>query len=301
MRWNDDIRKCVVFLGYADPADPEHGIHCKGTGFFLVYEGVCYLVTVRHVAHELQDVGWVVRMNKRDGGCENLPAEFSPWTYHPDHNVDLAVTPFFFTPELIAKFDHLNLPEKWLLTANQMDNHYIGIGDSCFTVGLFHLMVGRKRNLPIIHAGTIALMPGDEGVPVRDWHDDTKTKMVEAFLIESQSMPGLSGSPVLVQPTITLATPTQRKDGSTQQSSYTVRENDSYLLGVFQAAWQAKPSEIVAIDRGRPVVVPVGMGVVVPAQRIVEILQVPNLKKPRDEWNCHRDQSQDAVPTTTNV
>lgn len=297
MRWNDDIRKCVVFLGYADPADRERGIHVKGTGFFQIYEGVNYLVTARHVAHELQDIGWVVRMNKRDGTCKNIEADSVAWVFHPDDNVDLAVTPFFFTPQLIAAFDHLNLPHERLLTAEMMDNHYIGLGDSCFTIGLFHLLVGEKRNLPIVHGGSIALLPGDGKIPVRDWFDEKKTRMVEAFVIESQSMPGLSGSPVLVQPTITTDASLRRRDGTTSPGSQLTVENNSYLLGIFQAAWHAKPSEIVAVDRGKPIVVSVGMGIVIPAQRLVEVFELPALKKPREEWNQRLRHANAATPT----
>ena len=129
-----------------------------------------------------------------------------------------------------------------------------------------------------MHGGSIALLPGDEKIPVSDAFSKGETKLVEAFLIESQSMPGLSGSPVLVQPTITSNTPLTLRDGTTLQGSQLTVENNSYLLGIFQAAWRASPSEIIAVDRGKPVVVPVGMGIVTPVQRLIEVFEMPILK-----------------------
>lgn len=58
------------------------------------------------------------------------------------------------------------------------------------------------------------------------------------------------------------------------------------MLGVFQAAWQAKPSEVIAVDRGKPVGVPVGMGVVIPAARVLELLNMPETKKVRNDFKA---------------
>jgi hypothetical protein len=50
----------------------------------------------------------------------------------------------------------------------------LGVGDFTYTIGLFRLMSGERRNLPIVHFGTVAMVPGDEKIPVRDWRDKTK-------------------------------------------------------------------------------------------------------------------------------
>ena len=50
MQVSDDLRRCVVFLGFPDAGLEKGGIHCIGTAFLVLYENVGYLATVRHVA-----------------------------------------------------------------------------------------------------------------------------------------------------------------------------------------------------------------------------------------------------------
>jgi hypothetical protein len=71
------------------------------------------------------------------------------------------------------------------------------------------------------------------------------------------------------------------------------------LLGLWQAAWDAPSGEVVAADRGAQITVPVGMGVVVPASRIVEVFDLPVLKEKRETMKRERDLASAAVPQTT--
>ena len=299
MRINDSLRKCVVFLGFADPQDLDFGINCVGTGFLLAMDGAGYLVTARHVARDLGDTGWVARINRKDGSCINVPVDVVTWVSHPNPNVDLAITTFHLDPANFSDLDSIYLPDANVLTADALAKNHVGIGDPCFTIGLFHFLRGKKRNLPVVHAGNISLLPGDEKVPMRDWDDETKIRHVEAYLVESMSMPGLSGSPVFVRPTLAMpGLNLKLKDGSTVADAAILTRDSVFLLGVFQAAWQAPPSEIVAIDRGKPVVVPVGMGIVVPAQRIMEILDMPILKDPREARKRLIESAEAATPSS---
>jgi hypothetical protein len=80
----------------------------------------------------------------------------------------------------------------------------VGIGDFCYTVGLFRVLSGNKQNLPVVHFGTIARPiygPDEEPIPIKDWRDPDgkKTIQANAYLIESQSLSGLSGAPVFVR------------------------------------------------------------------------------------------------------
>jgi hypothetical protein len=83
-----------------------------------------------------------------------------------------------------------------------MEHENYGAGSFTYTVGLFRLMSGEKRNLPVCHFGTIAVLPGDEKIPVKDWRDPEKKRLifVEGYLVETHSLSGLSGSPVFVRP-----------------------------------------------------------------------------------------------------
>ncbi|MGH7226075.1 MAG: hypothetical protein ACRELF_22905, partial [Gemmataceae bacterium] len=86
----------------------------------------------------------------------------------------------------------------------------------------------------------------------------------------------VGGSPVFV------------RQSSDERLSASPPRRDLFLLGVLQASWGAPRSHILAADRNGPIVVPPGIGVVVPSDRIVEVLEMPVFKKPRDELNRRR-------------
>ena len=111
-----------------------------------------------------------------------------------------------------------------------------------------------------------------ERIPVVDWTDpDQKRRIfVEGYLVESQSLSGLSGSPVFVRPEVSLdfsdtLIPDEGNRLPDVKPAITGGLNDVRLLGIWQGAWDAKPDEILSARRGDEVRVPVGMGVVVPA------------------------------------
>jgi hypothetical protein len=54
------------------------------------------------------------------------------------------------------------------------------------------------------------------------------------------------------------------------------------LLGLWQGAWEAPPDEVRAAQSNMTAV-PVGVGIVAPARRIVEVLSLPEVKAMRDE------------------
>src|SRR5437764_14482248 len=89
--------------------------------------------------------------------------------------------------------------------ANYVKSQRVGIGDLTYTVGLFRLLSGNKRNLPIVHSGIVSMMPSDERIPVRDWRPPHGRIFVEGYLVETGSLEGLSGSPVFMHPTITVS------------------------------------------------------------------------------------------------
>ncbi len=211
-----------------------------------------------------------------------------------DPTVDLAVRPFHFNAAT-AGFDMLNIPQDMFLTSDKLYDEDVGIGDLCYTMGLFRLLAGKKRNLPIVHTGNIALLPGDEKIPVNDWlkpFDPNARVLVEGFLIESQALNGLSGSPVLVWPCVDMIDLRTLKG-----KALDVRwaKAHPFLLGIWQGSWDAKPDEVAAIEHGNPVRVPVGIGVVVPVTKLIDILELPTLAEMR---NKHREQRAHAESAT---
>jgi hypothetical protein len=289
VRVTDDLRRCVVFFGYPDATPGKGGIHCIGTGFLLEHDGLGYLSTAAHLAHALGGDPFLVRFNKHDGTSENVHMDEAKWYFHSDPTVDVAVAPLFID---FKSHDAIFLGGESLeLTKNQFIEENIGIGDLTYTVGLFRLLSGEKRNLPICHSGSIALFPSDEKIPVIDWRDASREKIisVEGFLVETHSLQGLSGSPVFVRPQTVLD---PAKSLNVDRGAWRPKESrlimwpmvQLRLLGLWQGSWDAPPDQILATQPGTGGSrVPIGMGVVVPCYKIVELLDSPEVKEDRDK------------------
>jgi hypothetical protein len=200
MRLSSDIRRCVIFLGHG----LDGSFAPSGTGFFCAFDNARYLVTAKHVAAGFGDDPFSFRVNKLDGGSDTFDFDplsdgiHHPWFSLDDPSVDVAVMPFN-KDFRGAGYAAMLLPDSFITQPNLE----IGIGDTCYAVGLFRLLAGSKRNVPIVHTGNIALMPGDEGILVNDWRDETGRSTIEseAYLVEVANLPGLSGAPVFVRPT----------------------------------------------------------------------------------------------------
>jgi hypothetical protein len=292
MRIYEDIRKCVVFFGFEDSSKPG-GIACIGTGFLMMRDGVGYLVTARHLSHQLKgdpdqrkSDPFLVRLNKKDGTAASIPFDEVEWHEHTDPHVDVAIVPLHITRE--KDYDVSYMTEEFLIGQAELEKERIGVANLTYTLGLFRLMTGAKRNLAICHVGSIALMPEDEKVPVRDWTDTEEDPnkrrriFVDAYLVESQSIGGLSGSPVLVrlEEIVDMSGVFGRYDG-TKLPAVALHSQRVRLLGLWQGAWEAPPDEVKAAEAGT-VLVPLGMGLVVPCSKIVELLDRDDVKKQRE-------------------
>jgi hypothetical protein len=160
------------------------------------------------------------------------------------------------------------------------------------------LFPGKRKNLPIVHAGHIALMPADERIPVHKRGGGIE--YVEAYLVEAHALPGASGSPVMVRPTIRfLPTAVDFVSATDDGVTAAITESKDYLLGVWAAAWPGAPDEELrkALGLTDRTWVPVGMGIVVPAERVLEILRSPPLIQERNQLRQRSDASRAATPT----
>lgn len=288
VRVKDDLRRAVVFVGYQPPGASFAPI---GTAFFLRYFGFPYLVTAGHVARELGHDPFVIRMNKRDGIGAEVTVDMAKWVYHEDRTVDVAV--LMGGPTKTDEVDWVSFGEDFLLSREKLVECEIGAGDDVHIIGLYRFLHGKKRNLPIVHTGAIALMADDEPIPVKDSITD-EIYYTNGFLVEAQTLSGLSGSPVFVD-----------KTWRVRLSDKTVIKTpaDTLLLGVWQSAWNAPPDELKALSVQKGVTVPVGMGLVMPAYRIIEILESDQLRLQRETLTKQRDAenaaSEQLAPSTT--
>lgn len=280
VRLSVDARKSVVFFGV--PSEKPGEIEYGATGFLVSYtlEGLnfTYLVTCRHAAEALakwEDTGFVIRVNLNVGGSYLLPVTNIVWYVHPDPTVDLAVVPIGLD---ITRFDVKflkieSIPRDILNGINVLP------GDPINLVGLFKLRAGAKKNIPIVHTGNIAALPdADEKVPLTN-PNTGKQVDVEGYLVEAQTLRGLSGAPVFIHEMVDLSF-TKTTDGIVPKAYAGCK-----LLGMYLGAWDAKPGDVLAKDRTLvgETRVPVGVGIALPGERIRElIMNDPVLIKLRD-------------------
>lgn len=272
MRVSDGMLNSVGFIAevLSEDGDPA-SVDPIGTGVFVRIPSkrvpslyFRYFVTARHVVDGLHGRKSRIVINTKDGGVTELAVPRFPiaphqeiiWVRHSDASVDLAATPFMTTPQ----YDIVDIPESIFVTPDRINQLGCGIGDETYTIGLFTPALGVKRNQPILRIGNIAMMPGD---PVQ-----VEGKMSDVYLIEARSIGGISGSPVFVH--------------RTTQSGTTFHQK-SFFLGVTHGHWDVRESDLnspaVVHDRQRGV--NLGIAVVVPAHKILELFDHPDLAVPR--------------------
>lgn len=265
LRLNKDLRNCVAYVGYVANDDAgERQFLAGGTGFFLQYKGACYFVTARHVAEALEPPFALRATNDKDEPVLIEDIVHAGWFFHPNESVDLAIVIGIPTGVSV-------LSPSLLLTPELAVEKDVGIGDETYIVGLYRLLHGKKKNLPIVHSGNIAMVPQDEKIPQRN-QTTGEVKYVEGYLIESQTLEGLSGSPVFVR----------HVWGWQVGEQHSLLLGDVYLLGVWSGAWDAPPGEVLALERPEAKRVPVGMGIAVPAYKLLELLEMPEVVENRN-------------------
>ena len=225
-------------------------------------------------------------MNSDNGDARVHDIDTATWIYHPDKNVDIAVLPFD-CPDW-AKRTVKSIPAKEFLDDKRADYYDVGAGDSVQIVGLFHLKPLKQKNLPIVHTGHIALFPTDETLPVGKGPD---TLHVRGYLVEISGLDGSSGSPAYVRPTATFTSDAKEVPNNTAKTETTAYAR-LYLLGVWVGAWPGKPDETLKKEFGLHghAMVPVGMGIVIPAPRITDILELEVIQAMRKEAVRKRDE-----------
>src|SRR5438552_4187421 len=167
-----------------------------------------YLVAAGHVAKDLEDGAFDIRLNEsynlRKHGQKHSVARLQHidevhWYFHPtDATVDVAVIPY----ELPTWADNIWLGYKSILSEFTLWSKAIGAGDFAYVVGVLHFMHGTARNMPAVHTGHIVLMPDDEKIPIDDWRSKRKKAPpieADAYLVQATALPGSSGSPVFAR------------------------------------------------------------------------------------------------------
>jgi len=303
VRITEDARKCSLFLGFADSqAKSLEDVSIVGTGFCVTTGGPhLYLITAAHVAdnfvqeqtHATSKASdpFVVCLTGPDGLIRLDHLDNVLWYYSSDISVDVAIMRYDY-PDW-ARNTCMHVDD--FISDRHIEHWNIGPGDAVYAVGLFRLHTGKDRSLPIVYSGNIALMPSDQRIPVKDGKSG-RVDEVEAYLVELGALEGASGSPVTVRPTIQL--PHQAKDAL---PAAVFAESREFLLGVWTAAWPGRPDKALSKSRGirSDSWVPVGMGLVVPASKIYDLLMRDDVKDERSvidvTWKRSRAASTTAI------
>lgn len=284
MRVDDFVLKCVGFVCEVEHRD-SGGVpsgNPYGTGFFVSVpcehpemkaKGACtvYFVTAKHVIDDLAGRKMFFSVNEQGGGKTTIEGIIGDrWWYHPtDRMADVAIAPVW--PHRTADVISVNIVQ--LGTPELLSAIGVGIGDEVFSSGLFAPVEGIKRNLPIVRHGNIAMMP-DEQIQTEDGYADV-------YLVEARSLPGISGSPVFVRPTLTFKVQDQRG----KKADVFCAGLGIVLLGLMQAHWDVRESEInkAAFTHDRKRGVNMGVAMVVPAIKILETINQEGLVTMRRE------------------
>lgn len=266
MRIPDAIAKCVSFVSRVG----QEGDY-RGTAFVVSIEyapgrGLMHLLTAKHVAIRLgSDVSFAV--NAKDGHPRWLHPEGTPWYYHPnDPSVDVAIMPLAVKQP--ALYDLTPIPHDWLATTGIVAKENIGIGDEIFSVGLFRPFHGEQALLePIIRTGTLAMTPISR-VP------SAMFGSIEAYLAEGRSIGGHSGSPVFVRPTKKITA----FDTEGKLTAFPALGRP-YILGLIHGHMDSPEDFELPNTR----TVNTGISIIVPGQKIHEVLFSPSLVAAREE------------------
>lgn len=283
VRLSDDARACVAYLGIPE-INQDQEIKPIGTGFFVRHEGSTYIVTAAHVAKDLTDVAFGVRLNTKEGGGRIDRLDEGYWKNHPtDELVDVAILPY----EIPAWADAIPFG-KWFVTEFKRKTKDFGAGDLVYIVGVYKFLHGVKRNMPAVHTGYIAAMADGEEIYIADWRaaEPDKADLIPVYghLIQAPTLPASSGSPVFVRRSIQALIPdpafeppkgTKPGDKVKVPLLKTWRYGSVWLLGLWQGAW-GDVTRMVSLPDGA-VDMGTGMGVCVPAIKILEALEHPDL------------------------
>jgi hypothetical protein len=238
-----------------------------GTVFFLTVQigdiGVYYAVTCAHVINHMgQDPApsLHIRVNTRDGAYCEVPSPPAEWKLSKDSDVAIARVKFgrdvkIWAYPIMEHGYYFNQPS---------------LGQSVFMTGLFIPVPGEKCVEALVRSGTVAREIAEVPVIVNTSTKETKT--VKACLIQATAWGGESGSPVFVyEPEAHIADGWGDTAYVSSSARVEVRINPT-LIGLLHGHFPI-PEEDTNPNSG--------IAVVIPRQKIVELLCCDELTEER--------------------
>jgi len=277
----DDITDCALYV-FPSKKAAEDGNTAGGSGFIIEYptevQPHYYAVTNNHVVAPWMEAhqGPCLRLTRRIIGSDMslqyksgaIETSDSSWKLQKDF--DLAVCPLKLS---IVEYQFKTVLTSLFMNRITEGTRRIGIGDDVFMVGRFINHQGEHRNHPTARFGHIAQMPGDPVTLTGIKHEAV------GYIIECKSISGFSGSPVFawILP----------HDGR-YRASGGFMEN-CWLLGVeagYTCEWNypyAGPEFEKETSTTWAVPSNTGMSVVIPAERLMGVLESKDLKMQREQ------------------
>jgi hypothetical protein len=289
----DSYNDCAVYI-YQSMLDARIGEHFGGSGFLCHVPfqtntnwSELYVVTNWHVVKKAKTP--VIRLNRKDGFTECIEAAMDNWFQHPDGD-DIAVFP------LRTEYETLNIYSFSVadfVSPEKIADEDIGIGDDTVMIGRFVNHEGTQRNSPAVRFGNIAMMNHEKIV-----NEETGVEQ-EAFLVEVRSLPGYSGSAVLIYSPCAMNDMSTRRRGLKREGLPPQGEMPSegffaqlspkgpFLLGIdfchINRRGIVRDRFGKAVTEGWYVDENTGMAGVIPAWKIKEVLGLKELKEMRDK------------------
>ncbi len=158
------------------------------------WRGWKFLVTTHHVVGNRSSI--ILRLNQKDRQefiCYDLKLERDGQDQNIFASDRAAVDLVVISIPDIPNADPTVFDYSLILDERKMSELEIREGTDVFTVGYLYGYSGNKQNFPITKFGKVALLT-QEG-----WYHSQRSRLEQAYLVELQNTPGLSGAPVMVQ------------------------------------------------------------------------------------------------------
>jgi hypothetical protein len=269
------LRNCVVFL-VQDRAHPETGqimrVACA-TAFAVAVQAesnafwMTYLVTARHcfeASNKSQPL--FARVSTKSGGFTDIEIAPDDWEQHP--YTDVCIAPIIFKDDQWVSF----VPAALLLEDTEVQTSSLREGHELTYISLFSQHHGRHKVLPLTRKATIALMPHEK---VMLKVGAAMHKEVDAYLVETHSWGGHSGSPVFTT-----------FPGCINQIN--LKASPVRLLGVLTSHFELNREvelfgDISDGSSSGKVSEHSGISAVIPSQAILDLLRDESIKSQREE------------------
>ena len=264
---------CAAFVG----KKTELGFYAEGTCFFLqIIEDdwvFTYAITASHVIRNLMGDVVSIRVQSQPN---RLPKIFKTkrheWVNHPDAKIDIcAYTIDWRTWNAENDLDIRALTAPGILLTPEREELFgFGIGSEIFIPSAFTAVLGEQQNIPVVRFGHVAAMALE---PVM-----LASPKTPAFLVETRSLGGMSGSPVMFH---TDPTRGGRREPFRTDPTTGLLVSPYFLIGMLQGVWSGQyPGDFIAKDDLKTdAEFNSGISVVIPISQVMEVIKLNELRK----------------------